>query len=248
MANRWENSWNSDRLYIMELQNHCRWWLQPWNQKMLAPRKKSYDQTRQHIKKQRHHFVLIKVHIVKAMVSLVVMNGCESWTIKKAECQRIDDFELSCWRRLLRVPWTARRSNQSILKEISPEYSLEGLVLKLKLTYFGHLMWKTDSFEKILVLGKIEGNEEGDDRGWDGWMASLTGWTWAWVSSGSWWRTEKPGMLQSMVLQSQTWLSDWPELMRLDVMIFECWVLSQLFYSPISLSSRGSLVHLCFLP
>ena len=98
-----------------------------------------------------------KVHLVKAMVFPVVMYGCESWTIKKAECRRIDTFELWCWRRLLRVPWTARRSNQSILKEISPEYSLEGLMLKLKLQYFGHLMQRTDSFEKTLMLGKIEG-------------------------------------------------------------------------------------------
>ena len=98
-----------------------------------------------------------KVHLVKAMIFPVVMYGCESWTIKKAECQSIDAFELLCWRRLLRVPWTARRSNQSILKEISPEYSLEGLMLKLKLQYFGHLMQRTDSFEKTLMLGKIEG-------------------------------------------------------------------------------------------
>ena len=98
-----------------------------------------------------------KVHLVKAMVFPVVMYGCESWTIKKAECQRIDAFELWCWRRLLRVPWTARRSNQSILKEISPEYSLEGLMLKLKLQYFGHLMQRADSLENMLMLGKIEG-------------------------------------------------------------------------------------------
>ena len=98
-----------------------------------------------------------KVHLVKAMVFPVVMHGCESWTIKKAERQRIDAFELWCWRRLLRVPWTARKSNQSILNEISPEYSLEGLMLKLKLQYFGHLMRRTDSFEKTLMLGKIEG-------------------------------------------------------------------------------------------
>ena len=98
-----------------------------------------------------------KVHIVKAMVFPVVMYGCESWTIKKAERQRIDAFELWCWRRLLKVPWTARRSNQSILKEINPEYSLEGLMLKLKLQYFGLLMRRTDSFEKTLMLGKIEG-------------------------------------------------------------------------------------------
>ena len=98
-----------------------------------------------------------KVCLVKAMVFPVVMYGCESWTVKKAECRRIDAFELRCWRRLLRVPWTARRSNQSILKEISPEYSLEGLMLKLKLQYFSHLMQRTDSFEKTLMLGKIEG-------------------------------------------------------------------------------------------
>ena len=104
--------------------------------KTLAPWKKSYDQPRQHIKKQKHYFAN-KVHLVKAMVFPVVMCGCESWTIKKAECQRIDAFELWCWRRLLRVPWTARRSNQSIVKGISPEYSVEGLILKLKLQYFG---------------------------------------------------------------------------------------------------------------
>ena len=98
-----------------------------------------------------------KVRLVKAMVFPVVMYGCECWTIKKAECQRIDAFELCCWRRLLRVPWTARRSKQSILKEISPGYSLEGLMLKLKLQYFGHLMGRADSFEKTLMLGKIEG-------------------------------------------------------------------------------------------
>ena len=118
--------------------------------------KKSYDQPRQHNKKQTHFFAN-KVRPVKAMVFPVVMYGCESWTIKKVECQRIDAFELWCWRRLLRVPWTARRSNQSILKEISPECTLEGLMLKLKLQYFDHLMWRTDSFEKTLMLGKIEG-------------------------------------------------------------------------------------------
>ena len=125
---------------------------------MLAPLKKSYDQPRQHIKKQRHYITLpTEVRLVKAMVFPVVMYGCESWTIKKSKRWRIDAFELWCWRRPLRVPWTARRSNQSILKEISPEYSLEGLMLKLKLLYFGHLMWRTDSLEKTLMLGKIEG-------------------------------------------------------------------------------------------
>ena len=121
---------------------------------MLAPWKKSYDQPRQHIKKQRHYFPK-KVHLVKPMVFLVVMDGCESWTIKKAEYQRVDAFELWCWKRLLRVPWAARRSNQPILKEISPEYSLEGLMLKLQ--YFGHLIRRADSLENTLILGKIEG-------------------------------------------------------------------------------------------
>ena len=121
-----------------------------------------------------------------------------SWTIKKDECWRIDAFELWCWRRLLRIPWTARRSNQSILKEINPKYSLEGLMLKLKLQYFGHLMWRTDSLEKTLMLGKIEGRKRRGNRAWDGCMASLTQWTWVWASSGRWWRKGKPGMLQPM--------------------------------------------------
>jgi len=130
-----------------------------------------------------------KVHLVKAMVFPVVMYGCESWIIKKAEHWRIDAFELLYWRRLLRVPWTARRFNQSILKEISPEYSLERLMLNVKLQYFGHLMQRTNLLEKTLVLGNIEGGGEGDDRGWDGWMASPTQWTWVWASSGNWWWT-----------------------------------------------------------
>ena len=146
--------------------------LEPWNKKMLAPRKKSCDKPRQCIQKQRHHFA-DKGHIVKAMVFPVVMYGCESWTIKKVECRRIDAFELWCWRRLLSVPWTAGRSNQSILKEINPEYSLEGLMLKLKLQYFGHLMGRTDSLEKTLMLGKIEG---GRKRGWQRmrWLDGIT--------------------------------------------------------------------------
>ena len=135
---------------------------------------------------------------VKAMVFPVVTYGCDSWTIKKAEHQIIDGFELWCWRRLLRIPWTARRSNLSILKEISPEYWLEGLMLKLKLQYFGHLMWRTDSLEKTLVLGKIESRRRRGCRKWDGWMPSLARWTWVWASSGSWWWTGKSGMLQSM--------------------------------------------------
>ena len=112
------------------------------------------------ILKSRDIALPTKLRLVKAMVFPVVMYGCESWTVKKAECRRIDAFELSCWRRLLRVPWTARRSSQSILKEISPGYSLEGLILKLKLQYFGHLMRRADSFEKTLMLGKIKGRRK----------------------------------------------------------------------------------------
>ena len=139
---------------------------------MLAPWKKRYDKPRQCIKKQRYYFA-DKIRLVKAMVFPVVMYGCECWTIKKAEHWRIDAFELWCWRRLLRVPCTARRSNQSILKEISPEYSLEGLMLKLKLQYLGHLMQRTDSSEKTLMLGKIEG---GRRRGWQTmrWLDGIT--------------------------------------------------------------------------
>ena len=142
-----------------------------------------------------------KVHIVKTMFFPVVMYGCESWTVKKSELWIIDAFELWCWRRLLRVPWTARRSNQSILKEISHEYSLEGLMLKLKLQYFGHLMQRTNSLEKILMWERLKAGGEGDNRGWDSCMASLIWWTWIWVSSRSWWWTGRPGMVQSMGLQ-----------------------------------------------
>ena len=148
--------------------------------------------------KSRDITLVTKGCLVKAMVFPVVMYGYESWTVKKAERRRIDAIELWCWRRLLRVPWTAGRSNQSILKEISPEYSLEGLMLKLKLQYFGHLMWSVDSLEKTLMLGGIGAGEEGDNRGWDGWMASLTRWTWVWVNSRSWWRTGRPGVLWFM--------------------------------------------------
>ena len=126
---------------------------------------------------------------------------------KERWAPKICTFELWCWRRLLRVPWTARRSNQSILKEISPEYSLEGLMLKLKLQYFGHWMWRTDSFEKTQMLGKIEEGRRGDNKGWDGWMASPTRWTWVWVNSGSWWWTGRSGVLQSM--GSQRVRHDW---------------------------------------
>ena len=140
------------------------------------------------------------------MVFSVVMYGWESWTIKKAEHWRIDAFELWCWRRLLRVPWTAMRSNQSILKEITPEYSLEGLLLKLKLQYFGYLMRRTDSLEKTQILGKTEGRRRrGRQR-----MRSLTWWTWVWANSRKWWWKGKSGVLQSMGSQrvAQDWVTE----------------------------------------
>ena len=144
------------------------------------------------------------------MVFPVVMYGCESWTVKKAEYQRVDTFELWCWRRLLRVLWTARRFNQSIPKEISPGCSLEGLMLKLKLQYFGHLMRRVDSLEKTLKLEGIWAGGEGDNRGWDGWMASPTRWTWVWVISRSWWWTGRPGVLWFMESQrvGHNWVTE----------------------------------------
>ena len=158
------------------------------------------------ILKSRDITLPTKVCLVKAMVSPVVMYRCESWTVKKAEHWRIDAFELSCWRRLLRVPWTARISNQSILK-FSPGCPLEGLMLKLKLQYFGHLMRRLDSLEKTLMLGPIGGRRSGDDRRWDGWMASPTRRTWVWVNSGSGWWTGRPGVL--WLMGSQKVGHDW---------------------------------------
>ena len=173
MANWWGNKGNNERLYFLFFWKTTFCWapkslqmvIAAMKWKTLAPWKKRYDQPRQHFKKWRHYFAK-KVHLVKAMVFPVVMYGCESWIIKKAERRRIDAFELWCWRRLLRVPWTSRWSNQSILKEISPGCSLEGLMLKLKLQYFGYLMWRSDSFEKTPMVGG-----EGDDRGWAGWIS-----------------------------------------------------------------------------
>ena len=137
---------------------------------MLAPWKKSYDQRRQYIKKQRHYFV--SKGLCGQSYFPVAMYGCESWAVKKAEPWRIDAFELWCWRRLLKVPWTARRSSKLVLKETSPGCSLEGLMLKLKLQYFGHLMWRADSLEKTLMLGKIEGRKRGRQR--MRWLNGLT--------------------------------------------------------------------------
>ena len=147
--------------------------------------------------KSRDIILLTKVCAVKAMVLPAVMYRCGSQTIKEAECQRMDPFKLWRWRRLLRVLWTAKRSNQSILKEINSKYSLERLVLKLKVQYFGHLMWGADSFEKTLMLGKIEGRRGRGWRGWDSWMSSLSQWMWVWVNSRSCW-TGWPDVLHFM--------------------------------------------------
>ena len=155
MVNQWGNIVNSDRLYLLGLQNHCRWWLQPWNWKMLAPWKKSYDHPRQHIKKHRHYFADKGPSSQSYGFS---SSHVWMWELEhKAERWRINASELWCWRRLLWVPWTSRRSNQSILKEINLDYSLGWLILKLKLQCFGHVIWRVHSLEKALMLWKTEG-------------------------------------------------------------------------------------------
>ena len=175
------------------------------------------------ILKSRYITLSTKVHLVKAMVFPVVTYGCESWTVKKAACQRIDAFELWCWIRLLRFPWTTRRSNQSILKQISPGCSLEGLLLKLKLQYFATSCEVLTHWKRPWCWEGLGAGGEGDDRGWHGLMASPTQWTWVWVNSGSWWWTGRPGVLRFMGSQSRTRLSDWTELNWTDyLLLFSC--------------------------
>ena len=181
--------------------------------KTLTPWKESYDQLiKKPILKSIDITLSTKVHLVKAMVFPVVMYGCESWTVKRAEHRRIDAFDLWCWRRLLRVPWTARRSNQFILKDLSSGCSLEELMLKLKLQYFEHQCEELTHLKRPWCWERLRAVGEGDDRGWDGWMASLTQWTWVWVNSelvmdGEAWHAAVHG-----VAKSWTRLSDWTEL------------------------------------
>ena len=200
MANRWGNNGNSDRLFFLGLQKSLQMVTAAMKLKDLLLWRRDMINL-DSVLKSRDITLSTKVHIVKAVVFPVVMYRCESWTIKKTEHWRIDTFELWCWKRLLRVPWTARISNQSVLREINPEYSLERLMLKWKFQYFGHLIGRVNPLEKTLMLGKIEGRRRGDNRGQDGWMASRTQWTWVWANSRRWWRTGKPCMLQSMGLQ-----------------------------------------------
>ena len=158
-----------------------------------------------------------KVCLVKAMAFPMIMYECKSWTLKKAEHQRIDAFELWCWRRLLRVPRTARKSDQSILKVISSGISLEEMMLKLKLQYFGHLMEDLTHWKRLWCWEGLGAAGEGDDRGCDGWMASLTRWIWVWVNYGSWWWTEKAGVLRSM--GSQRVRQDWVTKLNCDISV-----------------------------
>ena len=200
---------------------------------MLAPWKKSYDQPRQHIKKQRH-YLANKVLSNQSYGFSSSHIWCGSWTIKKAECWRIDALELWCWRRLLGISFTTRRSNLFIQKEISPEYSLEGLMVKLKLQYFVHLI----HLKRPQCWERCKAGGEGDNRGWYGCMASLTQWAWVWVNSGSWWWTGNPSMLQYM--ESQRVGHDWTtELSWTEYLCSQCYLIWVTYaYHPLSFLNK----------
>ena len=234
MAKRWVNNRNSEKLHF----------LGPKSLQMVTAEIKRYFllgrkavTNLDRILKSRDITLPAKVRLVKAMVFPVVVYGCERWTIKKAEYQRIDAFELWHWRRLLRVPWTARRSNQSVIKEISPEYSLEGLMFKLKLQYFGHLMWRTDSLEKTLMLGKIEGGRtrrRQKMRWFDGIIDSMhmsLNKLRESVMDMEAWR-----VAVHRITKSRTWLSDWTKLTMIFDFYHEVWWIGQvsfLYMNPI---------------
>ena len=200
MANRWGNNGSSDRLYFMgskiTADGACSHQIKRY---LLLGRKAMTNLDI--ILKSRDITLQKKVHLVKAIVFPVIRYACGSSTIKKCECWRIDAFGLWCWRRLLRVPWTARRSTQSILKEISPEYSLKGLILKLRIQSLATWCEELTHCKRHWCWEKLKAGGEGDDRGWDDGMASLTQWTWVWANARNWWWTGKPGMLQSMGMQ-----------------------------------------------